>query len=107
MELQKVAGSTEAFAGWHTPLLHSQHSSYPALGTFSAAPHGVLAVLELRFLEPPSIPPPGVSCLKHGSLQAGAGVVNPSTSDGALRSQIKMGHGLNFLNLTSQYLDPK
>lgn len=78
-------------------------ASPPALCTFSAAPHGALAALELHFLELPSAPPPGVSCQKHGLLPAGVGAVNPSAFAGSLRAQIKIGHGLKFSNLTSWY----
>lgn len=76
-----------------------QNRSYPALGTFSAAPQEVLAAHELHFLGPPSIPPPGVSCLKHGLLPAGIGVGHLLAFAGVLKSRIKIGHRLNFLNL--------
>lgn len=77
--------------------------SLPALCTFSAAPRGALAALELHFLELPSAPPPGVSCQKHELLPAGVGAVNPSVFAGSLRSQIKIGHRLKFSKLTSWY----
>lgn len=98
-ELQEVAAGWHSSICWHTPPLCTQHRPYPALGTFSAAPREVLAAHELHFLGLPSIPPPGVSCLKHGPLPAGAGGVNLLAFAGVLKSWIKIGHGLNFLNL--------
>ena len=99
MELQEAAAGWHSSVGWHTPPLRRQHRPYPAPGTFSAAPREVLAARGLHFLGPPSIPPPGSSCLKHGPLPTGAGVVNLLAFAGVLKSRIKIGHGLNFLNL--------
>lgn len=94
---QQVAAGWPSGVCWHTAARRAL-CPHPAPGTSSAAPRQVPAAHELHFLGPPSVPPPGGSCRKHGPVPAAAGAGNLSAFAGVLKSRSKIGHGLNLPN---------